>query len=68
MTEDERREREAVDSAVQLGDLYKAARAETYACTDIFCTYPHDGNCDCFNTALARYTAIARGDHRKDGE
>ena len=49
-------EREA-QAAASLGELY--CDIQCGHCPEIVCTYPHDGNCWCFNTALARHTALA---------
>lgn len=47
------------EAACELGEMYREIQSGEYCCSEIVCTYPHDGNCWCFNTALARYTAKA---------
>jgi len=43
-----------------LGERYRAIQAKEYGCGgDFECAYPHDGNCWCFNTALAQHVAQA---------
>lgn len=51
------------DEALKLGELYREVQSREWACSEIVCVYPHDGNCCCFNTALALYVAQSR-----DGE
>jgi hypothetical protein len=47
------------DEAFKLGERYRAIQAKQFCCERIVCTYPHNGNCWCFNTALAQHVAIA---------
>jgi hypothetical protein len=41
--------------AERLGAMFAAIKAAEWACSGAVCTYPTDGNCGCFNTALAQY-------------
>jgi hypothetical protein len=44
-------------NAARLGEIYREVKAAEWACAEIGCKFPHDGNCWCFNTALARFCA-----------
>lgn len=45
--------------ASDLGVRYRMIQEGEYGCSKIICTFPHDGNCWCFNKALAEHTAQA---------
>lgn len=55
---------ENAESTAQLGALYREIQAAEYGCLVMVCTYPHDGNCWCFNTALALHVAKAKGENQ----
>lgn len=48
------------EDAAKLGQLFREIQSQQYGCGgDFECSYPHDGNCWCFNTALSRHIAQA---------
>lgn len=56
MTEADKWRAEA-EAAERLGKLYREIQAGEFACRIIECAFPLDGNCACFNDALARFTS-----------
>jgi hypothetical protein len=60
------REVEQVDAealvAERLGERLRSVQSEEWACQEAVCTFPHDGNCSCFNTALAQIIAEVRAE------
>ena len=53
------------EDAAKLGTRFREIKAGEYACSHIVCKFPHDGNCWCFNTALAQH--IAQGMETRQG-
>jgi hypothetical protein len=48
------------EAAAQFGRQLNQLRSKEYACGAIVCAFPHDGNCWCFNRALASYVEHAK--------
>lgn len=44
-------------SAIELGKRYEAIQFGEYCCSEIVCTFPFNGECWCFNKALAAHIA-----------
>lgn len=45
--------------AEAFGLMLRAIQKAEWACDESVCSFPHDGNCWCFNTALDRHTQQA---------